>query len=92
MYIIFEIITTDASCVYDHIYLTWKNQIQGRPIHFYRVGKELNSSAKGCRPEGLLMKTSWVGARDETPKKIFDILILNFQDDEQFQLLGTFYQ
>ena len=44
MYIIFEIIITDASCVYDHIYLTWKNQIQGRPIHFYPVGKELKVS------------------------------------------------
>jgi hypothetical protein len=44
---------------------------QGRPLDFYRVGKDPSPSPKGRRPEGLLTTTSGTGVRGRSPRKIF---------------------
>ena len=44
---------------------------QGRPLDFYRVGKDPSPSPKGRRPEGLLTTTSGAGVRGRSPRENF---------------------
>ena len=44
---------------------------QGRPLDFYRVGKDPSPSPKGRRPEGLLTTTSGAGVRGRSPQENF---------------------